>query len=103
MQNVYLDHPITIQPSPVPQQLGILRILAIGPGPPCYAAVTKQGGPGPVARIRRKPCYEHDTDTRNNSRQCQWTPFTISSLFGTVRHNLTEASTEPAEKSNARL
>ena len=57
--------------------------------PPCYAAVRKQGGPGPVARIRRKSCYEHDTDTRNNSRQCQWTPFTIPSLFGTVRHNLT--------------
>ena len=45
MQNVYLDHPITIQPSPVPQQLDILQILAIGPGAPCYAAVMKQGPP----------------------------------------------------------
>ena len=45
----------------------------------------------------------YDTHTQNNPEHCQGTPFTISSLFGTVRHNLTAGSTEPAEKSNARL
>ena len=91
MQNVYLDHPITIQPPPMPQQLDILCIwlesacppASSSGGAPVHSAQTEQN----VTTIQRSV----DAMPIILTRQCKTSIWIIPSPW-TPRRTLTRAT-----------